>query len=62
MKIKTNYIYSRNKDVEIKFSAHDTILEEPSSGTLKAKPSESHILMYLRARQLKGPRRMAKIY
>lgn len=54
MKILFVCIYNRNKDVEIKFSEHHAIMEEPSSSTLKAKPKESNILMYLRAQQLKA--------
>ena len=46
-----------NKNVDIKFSAHDTFLELLSSGTLKAKI----IYKPLRARQPKGLNRIAKI-
>ena len=31
-----------NKNVDIKFSAHDVLLEQPSSGTLKVERLESH--------------------
>ena len=35
-----------NKNVDIKFSAHDAFLEWPSSGTLKIEKLESHIKDY----------------
>jgi hypothetical protein len=34
-----------NKNVDIKFSVHDTFLEYPSSGTLKAKILENQIIL-----------------
>jgi len=33
-----------NKNVDIKFSAHDTFLEKPLPGTVKIKRLESHII------------------
>ena len=33
-----------NKNVDIKFSAHDASLEQLSSGTLKIERLESHII------------------
>jgi hypothetical protein len=33
-----------NKDVNIKFSAHDAFLEKPSSGTLNIEIFESQII------------------
>jgi hypothetical protein len=35
---------SMNKNVDIKFSAHDAFLEEPSSGTLKIERLGSQII------------------
>jgi len=36
---------TKNKNVDIKFSAHDTFLEEPSLGTLKIERLESQIIL-----------------
>ena len=36
--------YYRNKNVDIKFSAHDVFLELPASGTLKIERFESQII------------------
>jgi len=40
---------NKNKNVDIKFSAHDAFLKQPSSGTLKAKIFESQIIIAYRA-------------
>jgi hypothetical protein len=46
-----------NKNVDVKFSAHDTFLELPSSGTLKIERLESQIIKVLGANKLnKGPK------
>ena len=52
----------KNKNRDIKYSAHNTFLELPSSGTHKAKIFESQIILKsLRARNPKGLSRIAKI-
>jgi hypothetical protein len=44
-----------NKNVDIKLSVHNTILEQPSSGTLKVERLESQIILKaLRASKPKG--------
>ena len=54
------YLINKNKNVDIKFSAHDALLEQPSSGTLKAKILESQIIFKsLGARKPKGLNRIA---
>jgi hypothetical protein len=51
-----------DKNVDIIFSAHHAFLEQTSSGTLKAKISESKIILKsLWARRLKGLNRIPKI-
>jgi len=35
---------ANNKNVDIKFSAHDALLEKPSSGTLKIDRLENQII------------------
>ena len=53
-----------NKNVDIKFSAHDSFLQKLSSGTLKLKIFENQIILkYLGARKpkLKGLNRINKI-
>jgi hypothetical protein len=35
-----------NKNVNIKFSVHDTFLKQPSSGTLNIKILESQIIVW----------------
>ena len=39
------YMNICNKNVDIKLSVHNTILEQPSSGTLKVKRLESQIIL-----------------
>ena len=42
--INKSMILTSNKNVDIKFSAHDAFLELPSSGTLKVKIFERQII------------------
>jgi hypothetical protein len=42
--IASNNLSFQNKNVGIKFSAHDTFLDYPSSGTLKVERLENQII------------------
>jgi hypothetical protein len=42
--IKPQFYIGKNKNVDIKFSAHDAFLEKPSSGTLKIEILGSQII------------------
>ena len=45
-----------DKNVDIKFSAHDAFLEKPSSGTLKTKILENQIILKIfGGKKTKGP-------
>ena len=57
-----NAVFYFNKNEDIKFSAQDTFLEEPSSCTLEAKIFESQIIKrFLGAKTPKGINRIVKI-
>jgi hypothetical protein len=45
-----------NKNVDIKFSAHDMFLEQPSSGTLEIEKLESQIIKGLGTNKICGPK------
>jgi hypothetical protein len=42
-----NFWYIWNKNVDIKFSAHNVFLEQPSSSTLKVERLENQIILYV---------------
>jgi hypothetical protein len=44
-----------NKNVDIKFNAHDTFLEYASSGTLKIERLECQIIKNVGSNKTKGP-------
>ena len=46
-----------SKIVDIKFSAHDTFLEKPSSGTLKIERLESGIIKNFGSNKTKRPKK-----
>jgi len=49
------FLKFRNKNIDIKFSVHDTFLESPSSGMLKVERLKNQIILKsLRAIKPKG--------
>jgi hypothetical protein len=58
--VATNFLKNKNIHVNIKFSAHDTSLEQPSSGILKIKRLKIQIIQSFGSNKTKGPKQDSK--